>query len=29
MIVFAEKVKNKSMGKISVKDSTPELVQIP
>ena len=29
MIAFAEKVKIKSTGKISVKDSTPELVQIP
>ena len=28
MIVFAEKVKIKSTGKISVRDSTPELVQI-
>ena len=28
MIVFAEEVKIKSMGKISVKDSNPELVQI-
>ena len=29
MLVFTEKVKIKSTGKISVKDSTPELVQIP
>ena len=28
MIVFAEKVKIKSMGKISVIDGNPELVQI-
>ena len=28
MIVFAEKVKIKSKRKISVRDSTPELVQI-
>ena len=28
MIVFAEKVKIKSTGKISVRDSTPELVQV-
>ena len=28
MIVFAEKVKIKSMGNISVRDSTPELVQL-